>query len=87
MTTRKSSLHHPSTLKVWSALSKISEESNFPPTLKEISERCGGMSKSVVKLHIEKLAAAQIVERIPRQSRGIRLLKKPDQKVVSKGGR
>jgi SOS-response transcriptional repressor LexA len=66
------------THQVWQALSKLSEESDFPPTLREIGDLCGGMSTSQVSRHLGKLEQAEVITRHPKISRGIRLLRKPE---------
>jgi SOS-response transcriptional repressor LexA len=66
------------TLEVWQALSKLSEEKEYPPSIREISDLCGGMSTSQVSRHLDRLAEAEVIARYPGISRGIRLLRKPE---------
>ena len=50
------------------------EDRRFPPTIREIGERVGISSTSVVKYNLEILEHRHLIERNPDISRGIRLL-------------
>jgi repressor LexA len=50
------------------------EDRRFPPTIREIGEKVGISSTSVVKYNLEILERRQLIERNPDISRGIRLL-------------
>ncbi len=50
------------------------EDHRFPPTIREIGERVGISSTSVVKYNLEILERRHLIERNPDISRGIRLL-------------
>jgi len=50
------------------------EDRRFPPTIREIGERVGISSTSVVKYNLEILERRHLIERNPDISRGIRLL-------------
>jgi repressor LexA len=53
---------------------EFTEDRRYPPTIREIGERVGISSTSVVKYNLEILERRHLIERNPDISRGIRLL-------------
>ena len=52
-------------------------ENEQPPSLAEIAEAFGFASRSVARKHITALSEAGLIEVVPNQARGIRLLDRP----------
>ena len=52
-------------------------EQGQPPSLAEIAEAFGFASRSVARKHITALSEAGLIEVVPNQARGIRLLDRP----------
>lgn len=52
-------------------------EQGQPPSLAEIAEAFGFASRSVARKHISALSEAGLIEVVPNQARGIRLLDRP----------
>lgn len=53
----------PAQQKVLDAVLHLSREKGFPPTLKEIGDRCGLSSKATVMVHLQSLEAKGWIRR------------------------
>lgn len=49
-------------------------DNEYPPTIKEIQDGLEVSSTSLVAYHLDILEAEQVIKRIPKISRGIKLL-------------
>lgn len=59
--------------KILDVIREFLDEHRFPPTIREIGERVGISSTSVVKYNLDALQRRGLIERDPDISRGIRL--------------
>ena len=55
-------------------MSEYTGQRGYPPTIREIGERCGIASTSVVNYNLNKLVAAGYLQREGRVSRGMRII-------------
>ncbi len=55
-------------------MSEYTEERGFPPTIREIGERCDIASTSVVNYNLNKLVEAGYLQRSGKVSRGLRII-------------
>jgi repressor LexA len=62
--------------KILNFIREFLQENRFPPTIREIGERVGITSTSVVKYNLDVLERKELIERDPDISRGIRLAEK-----------
>lgn len=59
--------------RVLDAIRKLTEEKDFPPTVREIMDECGLKSTSTVQYHINNLLEKGLLERDPKMSRTVRI--------------
>lgn len=60
---------------VWRAITRLWDEMDIPPSLKEVAEACH-FSRTGISGHIGRLEALGIIERYPNTARGLRLLRR-----------
>jgi repressor LexA len=61
--------------KILQVLEKFQNQTGYPPSIREICDKAGISSTSVVNYYLEQLEEMGIIERDGRVSRGIRLMK------------
>jgi repressor LexA len=61
--------------KILEVLERFQDQNGYPPSIREICEKTGISSTSVVNYYLEQLEEMGYIERDRRVSRGVRLLK------------
>ena len=65
--------HGEGRARVLEAIKSLTKEKGYPPTVREIGDRCRIKSPGTVQFHINSLLDAGILEREPNRGRTIRV--------------
>ncbi len=70
---------------VYKAIEQYAAEKGYPPSIRELMERCGISSTSVVKYHLDQLKTIGCIAMLPNKGRTIRLVKPPSKGKIKTG--